>query len=247
MKDLFSKQAATYAQFRPTYPQNLFDFVLQNVDNKGVAWDCATGNGQAAKVLAQHFDKVFATDMSQKQLDNAAQADNIVYAVSRAEATDFEDNSFDLITVAQAVHWFDFDKFYAEVRRVAKPNATIAIWGYGVMRFHDEEVDKLIQNFYHNITGKYWDGERRHLDEGYETIPFPFEALKTPHLSMVFKWQRDELEGYLNSWSSIQHFIKANGYNPIPNLMLDLEDFWGEFERKSLYFPVFMKMGKVVK
>ena len=105
----------------------------------------------------------------------------------------------------------------------------------------------MIQNFYHNITGKYWDAERRHLDEGYQTVPFPFEALKTPHLSMVFKWQRDELEGYLNSWSSIQHFKKANGYNPIPNLMLDLEAFWGEFERKSLYFPVFMKIGKVVK
>ncbi len=247
MKDLFSIQAATYAQFRPTYPQNLFDFVLQNVDNKGIAWDCATGNGQAAKVLAEHFKQVFATDISQKQLDNAAQADNIVYSVSRAEKTDFTEGSFDLITVAQAVHWFDFEKFYAEAKRVAKPNTILAIWGYGVMRFDEEEVDKLIQNFYHHITGPYWDAERLHLDEGYQTIPFPFETLKTPPFSMVFKWQRDELEGYLNSWSSIQHFKKANGYNPIPNLMLDLESFWGEFERKSLYFPVFMKIGKVVK
>ena len=247
MKDLFSKQAATYAQFRPTYPTELFDFVLQNVENKGIAWDCATGNGQAAKVLAQHFDKVFATDISQKQIDNAAQVHNIVYAVARAETTEFEDNTFDLITVAQAVHWFDFEKFYAEVHRVAKPNATIAIWGYGMMRFHDEEVDKLIQNFYHGVTDKYWDAERRHIDEAYQNVPFPFEPIKTPHFSMVFKWQRDELEGYLNSWSSIQHFKKANGYNPIPKLMLEMEAFWGEFERKSLYFPVFMKIGRVEK
>ena len=247
MKDNFSIQAATYAQFRPTYPTELFDFVLQNVDNKGIAWDCATGNGQAAKVLAQHFTQVFATDISQKQLDNAAQADNIIYTVGRAETTGFEDNTFDLITVAQAVHWFDFEKFYAEVRRVAKPNATIAIWGYGMMRFHDEEVDNLIQNFYHGVTDKYWDAERRHIDEAYQNVPFPFELIETPHFSMVFKWQREELEGYLNSWSSIQHFKKANGYNPIPKLMLEMEAFWGEFERKMLYFPVFMKIGKVIK
>jgi SAM-dependent methyltransferase len=245
MKDLFSKQAATYAQFRPTYPTELFDFVLQNVENKQIAWDCATGNGQAAKVLAQHFEQVVATDMSQKQIDNAAQSDNIVYSVAKAKATDFADNTFDLITVAQAVHWFDFDKFYAEARRVAKPNATLAIWGYGIMYFDNEEVDKLIQNFYHNVTGKYWDAERRHLDEGYRTVPFPFEAIETPNFEMTFNWHRYELEGFLNSWSSIQHFIKANGYNPISDLMLDIDAVWDEFNRESVHFPVFMKMGKI--
>jgi ubiquinone/menaquinone biosynthesis C-methylase UbiE len=119
MKDLFSKQAATYAQFRPTYPTRLFDFILQNVENKQIAWDCATGNGQAAKVLAEHFEQVFATDMSQKQIDNAAQADNIVYSVSKAEVTDFADNTFDLITVAQAVHWFDLEGIWGEFDRLS--------------------------------------------------------------------------------------------------------------------------------
>jgi ubiquinone/menaquinone biosynthesis C-methylase UbiE len=247
MKDLFSIQAATYAQFRPTYQDDLFDFVLAHVDNKQVAWDCATGNGQAAKVLAQHFDKVFATDISQKQLDNATQADNIAYSVAKAEATDFADNSFDLITVAQAVHWFDFEKFYAEARRVAKPNATLAVWGYGIMWFDNKEIDNLIQNFYHNVVGSYWDAERSHLDEGYRTVPFPFEMIETPNFQMTFNWHLYEMEGYLNSWSSVQHFIKANGYNPIPTLMIDLEAAWGEFNQEQLHIPVFMKIGKIAK
>ena len=247
MKDNFSTQAATYAQFRPTYPADLFDFILQNVENKQIAWDCATGNGQAAKVLAQHFDKVFATDISQKQIDNAAKADNIVYSVGKAEATDFADNTFDLITVAQAIHWFDFEKFYAEVRRVAKPNATLAVWGYGVMRFDDEEVDRLIQNFYHHVVGEYWDAERRHIDEHYSNVPFPFETIETPYFEMTFNWHLYELEGYLNSWSSVQHFIKRNGYNPIPNLMIDIEAVWRKFNREQVHFPIFMKIGKIRK
>lgn len=247
MKDNFSTQAATYAQFRPTYPRDLFDCILQNVENKQIAWDCATGNGQAAKVLAQHFDKVFATDISQKQLDNAAKSDNILYSVGKAEATDFADNFFDLITVAQAIHWFDFEKFYAEVRRVAKPNATLAVWGYGVMQFDNKEIDKLIQNFYHHIVGEYWDAERRHIDEHYRTVPFPFETIETPYFEMTFNWHLYELEGYLNSWSSVQHFIKRNGYNPIPKLMLDIEPIWGEFNREQVHFPVFMKIGKIMK
>lgn len=245
MKDNFSTQAATYAQFRPTYPNDLFDFILQNVENKQIAWDCATGNGQAAKVLAQHFDKVFATDISQKQIDNAAKSDNIVYAVGKAEATDFADNTFDLITVAQAIHWFDFEKFYAEVRRVAKPNATLAVWGYGVIKCDNEEVDKLIRNFYHHIVGPYWDAERRHIDEYYRNVPFPFETIKTPHFSLVFNWHRHELEGYLNSWSSVQNFIKVKGYNPIPTLMLDIGTVWEEFNRETVRFPIFMKIGKI--
>ena len=247
MKDNFSKQATTYAQFRPNYPDDLFDFILQNVDNKQIAWDCATGNGQAAKILAPHFDTIYATDISQKQLDNAVQADNIFYSLGKAEKTDFTEGVFDLITVAQAIHWFDFDKFYAEVRRVAKPNATLAVWGYGTIQCDDEEMDRLIQNFYHHIVGEYWDAERRHIDEHYQNVPFPFEVIKPPHFELVFNWHRYEFEGYLNSWSSVQNFIKVNGYNPIPTLMLDIEAVWGEFNREQVHFPVFMKIGKIVK
>ncbi len=242
MKDRFSQQAKTYAKFRPEYPPELYDFILKNTENRETAWDCATGNGQAAKVLAQHFEKVYATDISQKQIDNATQAGNIEYSISSAEITPFDDNTFDLITVAQAAHWFDFDKFYAEVKRVAKPNATLAIWGYGTLSADEEEIDKLLQNFYRNVVGKYWDAERKHIDSHYETLPFPFENAISARFSMVFNWHRHELEGYLNTWSSVQNFINTEGYNPTPNLMLDLEAYWNEFNRVSVRFPIFLKL-----
>jgi ubiquinone/menaquinone biosynthesis C-methylase UbiE len=247
MKDLFSKQAKTYAQFRPEYTDELYDFILQHVDNQQVAWDCATGNGQAAKVLAGYFTKVYATDLSQKQLDNAVQKGNIFYSNQTAESTNFDDNTFDLITVAQAVHWFDFDKFYAEANRVAKPNATIAVWGYGNVKFDDKEMDGQMWDFYNNRVGKYWNFERRHIEEEYRTLPFPFEEIESPKFSIVRKWQRHEFEGYLNSWSAVQNCKNTEGGNPVDDFMLDLSAVWGEFERKLLRFPLFLKMGKIKK
>ena len=249
MKDNFSNQATTYAQFRPDYPTELFDFILQNVENKQVAWDVATGNGQAAKILAAHFKQIVATDLSQKQIDNAVKLPNIKYAVGRAEATDFADNSFDLITVAQAVHWFDFEKFYAEVRRVAKPNATIAIWAYARPEFIiQKSLDKTFQNFYYNVIGKYWDAERQHIDAHYRTVPFPFTEIQTANFPMTFNWHQYEFEGYLNSWSSVQNFKKANdGFSPIEELMLDMSADWGEFNRETVSFPIFLTLGKVEK
>jgi ubiquinone/menaquinone biosynthesis C-methylase UbiE len=247
MKDNFSKQANVYAQFRPDYPTELYGFTMQNVDNQEIVWDCATGNGQAAKNLANHFTKVFATDLSQKQLENAVQKENIFYSNQTAESTNFEDNTFDLITVAQAVHWFDFDKFYAEAKRVAKPNATIAIWGYGNLKFDDKELDGLMWNFYSNRVGKYWNFERRHVEEEYRSLPFPFDPIESPKFNIVRKWQRDEFEGYLNSWSAVQNCKNTEGVNPVDDFMLDLRRFWSEFERKLLRFPLFLKMGTVVK
>jgi ubiquinone/menaquinone biosynthesis C-methylase UbiE len=247
MKDLFSKQAKTYAQFRPEYTDELYDFILQHVDNQQVAWDCATGNGQAAKVLANHFEKVHATDLSQKQLDNAVQKEPIFYSCQTAESTNFDDNTFDLITVAQAVHWFDFDKFYAEAKRVAKPNATIAVWGYGNIKFDDKELDNRMWDFYSNRVGKYWNFERRHIEEEYRTLPFPFDTIESPKFSIVRHWQRDEFEGYLNSWSAVQNCKNTEGVNPVEDFMFDLSAFWGEFERKLLRFPLFLKIGKIKK
>jgi ubiquinone/menaquinone biosynthesis C-methylase UbiE len=247
MKDNFSKQANVYAQFRPDYPTELYGFIMQNVDNQEIVWDCATGNGQAAKNLANHFTKVFATDLSQKQLENAVQKENIFYSNQTAESTNFKDNTFDLITVAQAVHWFDFDKFYAEAKRVAKPNATIAIWGYGNLKFDDKELDGLMWNFYSNRVGKYWNFERRHVEEEYRSLPFPFDPIESPKFNIVRKWQRDEFEGYLNSWSAVQNCKNTEGVNPVDDFMLDLRRFWSEFERKLLRFPLFLKMGTVVK
>jgi ubiquinone/menaquinone biosynthesis C-methylase UbiE len=245
MKDNFSQQAATYANFRPSYPQILYDFILQHVDNQGVVWDCATGNGQAAKALAAHFKQVYATDMSAKQVENAVQKPNITYDIQPAEYTNFPPQYFDLITVAQAAHWFNFDKFYAEVRRVAKPQATIAIWGYGMSSLDNPTVDALFQHFYKVITHPYWDKERAYVDAHYKTLPFPFQEIETPNFTIKMTWDLQAIEGYLNSWSAVQHFIRQEGYNPVDNFMTEIRQFWTENETQTVRFPVFLKLAKV--
>jgi ubiquinone/menaquinone biosynthesis C-methylase UbiE len=245
MKDNFSKQADLYARYRPSYPPELFDFVLAQVRGRQAAWDCATGNGQTAKELAGSFNKVFATDVSQKQLDNAWQAPNIFYSLQPAEQTNFDDNTFDLVTVSQALHWFQFDKFYKEVRRVAKPGAFIAVWMYALLKV-DPEIDKLISHHHLEILDKYWDKERKYVDEKYTGIPFTFEEIKCPLFKIEYEWSIKDLEGYLNTWSALQKFISANNYNPVEDLIKKIIPFW-KTETKKIVFPVYMRMGRIDK
>ena len=172
-KDLFSNQAELYAKYRPSYPKELIEYIVSFVNKKEMALDCATGNGQAAVLLAPFFQKVFAIDTSLKQISQAVNFKGITYLRGEAEKTSFDDNSFDLITVAQAYHWFEFDAFSAEATRIAKPGAIIAVWGYGLVRSTDRALENAISNFYTRVVGKYWDSERRYIDQGYTTIPLP--------------------------------------------------------------------------
>jgi SAM-dependent methyltransferase len=243
VKDNFSKQAAVYAKYRPDYPEELFHFILGHVKQKEAAWDCATGNGQTAKELASRFQKVFATDISQKQLDNAHKADNIVYSVQPAEQTGFANQQFDLITVSQALHWFHFDRFYAEVNRVAKPGSWIAVWMYSLLRI-SPNIDKLVDEYHFQTIEKYWDSERKYVDNNYTTVPFPFAEIRTPAFSIEYSWTLDDLEGYFNTWSALQKFITANNYNPVPELIKIIQPFWKE-EKMKIIFPVYMRMGKI--
>ncbi len=160
VKDNFSAGADGYAKYRPSYPDALFDFIKEELPQREAAWDCATGNGQAAQKLAAFFDHVYATDISQAQLNNAVLAPNITYSVQPAEKTSFLDNAFDLVMVAQAVHWFDFEKFYAEVKRTTRPNALLVIIGYGRLMI-SPPIDAVLHRFYVDIIGPYWDAERR--------------------------------------------------------------------------------------
>jgi ubiquinone/menaquinone biosynthesis C-methylase UbiE len=246
-KDLFSSQASIYAQYRPGYPRELFDYIIQYVNNKQTAWDCATGNGQAALELTRYFEKVMATDISEKQLQQAQTHAKITYSVSTAENTPFADNSFDCITVAQAYHWFGFDAFQKEVMRVAKPGAVIAIWGYSLVVCEHEVLNALINTFYREKVGAYWDKERRYVDEHYTTVPFPYEALPSKEFKINVQWNLQQLIGYFNTWSSVQHFIKANGYNPVDELAVAIEQVWKDGDVKQFYFPLFLKLGRVGK
>jgi ubiquinone/menaquinone biosynthesis C-methylase UbiE len=245
MKDNFSKQANIYAKYRPQYPQELFDFILQHTDKTENAWDCATGNGQSAKVLAKYFEKVFATDISQKQIDNAEQAANIYYSLQPAEQTSFADNTFDLITVSQALHWFEFNSFYKEVERIAKPGSVFAAWSYSLL-YISPEIDKLIRSFYTETIGSYWDAERKYVDDEYKTIPFPFDEIAAPHFTMEYYWTTGELEGYLNTWSALQKFITANKYNPVDELMQKIKPHVSN-EKMKIIFPLHIRMGMIKK
>jgi ubiquinone/menaquinone biosynthesis C-methylase UbiE len=243
-KDNFSSQSDQYAKYRPTYPKEFFNYLNSIIPRKQNAWDCGTGNGQVAYELAKTFDAVFATDISQSQIDNALQADNISYSVQPAESTHFNNNLFDLVIVAQAIHWFDFDRFYAEARRTAKEHALFCVIGYGRIQI-SETIDALITNFYTNVIGKYWDKERRYVDEDYKTIPFPFDEIQTPQFENRHQWNLAHLIGYLNTWSAVKHFVKQNGYNPVDQLRPEIELYWGNAAEKEVVFPLLLRVGKV--
>lgn len=242
MKDNFSKQSALYSQFRPTYPDELFNFLYPLVKEKKTAWDCGTGNGQLANKLAENFETVFATDISNNQINNAIKKPNIEYRIEHAEQSSFTNNQFDLITVAQAVHWFSFSRFYAEVKRTLKPGGIIAIIGYSNIQINPS-CDTIINHLYSEILNKYWDNERKYIDENYKTIPFPFKEIDTPDIKMTFDWELNQLTGYLNTWSAVQHFVKQNGTNPVDMIYENLKKAWGNKEYQSISFPVLLRIG----
>lgn len=243
MKDNFSKQADLYAKYRPEYPNELYDFILSRCKERSRAWDCATGSGQVAKELSNHFENIEATDISQKQLDNAYLAHNIHYSISKAESTNFPDSHFDLITVGQALHWFNFEAFFNEVKRVLKPSGTLTVWGYNNMLINPE-IDEINLDFYQNITGSYWDEERKHIDNHYSDIYFPFRKIESKPFEITKEWDLPTLEGFFKTWSAVQHFINKEGYSPVPKLIDQFRTIWNEGEIKVVRFPIFLKLMK---
>lgn len=246
VKDLFSGHSDIYRKFRPAYPRALYKTVLENTPGRSRCWDCATGNGQVALELSDSFDEVYATDISKNQLLQAPKRKNIAYSVQRAEQTNFEAHTFDLITVGQAVHWFDIPAFFREVNRVACPGGVLALWGYGLLHLNDEAIDSALSNFYHEVVGPYWDGERRYIDSGYETIPFPFrEIVQMDGIQIEKPMDLQGLRGYLTSWSSVQNYIKVHNSNPVIPLINSLEAHWGAGQTRTATFPIFGKIGKI--
>ena len=240
-QDHFSTQAATYAKFRPHYPKALYEFVLQHVPHRHCAWDCATGNGQVARVLAEHFQRVEATDISKKQLEFAIKAPNINYQIAFAEQTNFPNHCFDLITVAQALHWFSFDSFYKEVKRILMPNGRFVVWHYQLLQIHPE-IDKVIRAFYEDVIGPYWPAERKHIDSAYGHIPFPFQQVIEKEFESTFEWELSHLLGYLYSWSSTQAYKKEKGNDPILLIQDKLEKLWPQGEKLKVNFPIHLKI-----
>ncbi len=244
-KDYFSRQSSSYARFRPGYPEELFEFVASLAPRRGLAWDCATGNGQAALGLAPRFGRVVATDMSRAQLDLAPPAANVEYRQAGADSSGLEAGSVDLTTVAQALHWFDFHAFFAEVRRVSVPGAALAAWCYGMAEV-TPPVDALVRRYYDQVVGPYWPKGREHVDLAYRGIPFPFEAVSSPEFSIRLEWGLEDLLGYLSSWSATQRYREARGDDPMDQVGPELARVWGpEGARRTLRWPLTMLAGRV--
>lgn len=242
MKDNFSQDSKQYAQFRPHYPKELFDHLLSLVKEKATAWDCGTGNGQVAGVLADYFREVYATDISQQQINEAVKRPNIYYSVQPAEQTSFNEKQFDLITIAQAIHWFRFTEFYAEAKRTLKPGGIIAVIGYGPIQTI-EPLQGIIDRFYKNIVGPYWDAERRYIDELYQTIPFPFEEIKVPVFTMSYQWTLEQLIGYLKTWSAVKHYTKQHQTDPVSFIQKELAVAWPATPAITFSFPLLTRIG----
>ena len=245
-KDLFSSQASAYAAFRPTYPDELYEHLAGLTPAHDLAWDCATGNGQAAVALAKHYKQVMATDASDRQLEYAEKLPNITYRATPAEQSPLKDASADLIAVAQAVHWFKLDEFFAEAQRVLKPGGIIALWGYTRTKVTGVEgIDSIIRHYTNHTLANYWPPEVRILNESYVNIPFPFKELRAPQLRIESEWTLKQLIGYLFSWSATQNYIQATGENPLEKLRELIEPRWGgKDETRPVSFKLHFRIGR---
>ncbi len=243
MHDLFSDRANFYSSFRPGYSSALINHILSFVEEKKLAWDCATGNGQAARLIAPHFDKVVATDISARQLELAPRLSNVEYAIAPAEDSQLPASSVNLITIAQAYHWLDAVRFNAEVLRVCAPKAVIAAWGYSMFYTDLTEFNELIQSFYTDKLGPYWNFERRLVDEHYKTIEFPYQPLPALEELMSYSWTLEHLEGYLRSWSAVKNYTDQHNEDPVrPFIDAARGIAPSEF---IVHFPIFLRIGKV--
>lgn len=242
-KDHFSVHAAEYARSRPTYPPELFAFVASLPRERALAWDVGTGNGQAAVGMAAHFDRVIATDPSEEQLRSAFPHPKVEYRRAPAEDSGLVPRSVDAVTVAQAAHWFDLDRFYAEVRRVLEPGGAIAIWCYTLTRV-SPEIDAVIDRYYFETVGPYWPRERRLVDDGYASLPFPFDEVPTPDLEISLPWTLAGMLAYLRTWSPTRLFAQANGYDPVEAVAPELAAVWDAPDTpRAVRFPIKMRAG----
>ena len=243
-KDHFSARAAEYARHRPGYPPELFSWLAGQGDRRRLAWDCATGNGQAAVGLATHFDRVLATDLSRQQLALAARHPRITYCLSAAERPPLASGVVDLTTVGQAIHWFDFDGFYAEVRRVSRPGAVVAVWTYHRLEAGPEVYEALSR--FRSRVESYWPPERHWVEERYRTLPFPFPEIEPAVFLHDEDWDLERLLGYLGTWSASSRYRAATGRDPVAEARDGMTAAWGDPKQgRRLRWPLHLRVGRV--
>jgi SAM-dependent methyltransferase len=248
---LFSPVACEYSLFRPGYPEELFEWLARIVPARDAAWDCGCGNGQASVPLAGYFALVLATDPSAQQIAAARAHPRVRYSVAPAERTELPDSSVDLVTVAQALHWFDVEAFYAEARRVARPGAVLAVWSYPRPEFADPELDRHFLEFYSQVVGPYWPAERRHVEANYTTLPplpneFGADELPHPPFALELRWNLEQVLGYVSSWSATTRYRETQASDPVPLLRAALAPLWpGAGQQVAVRMPLGLRAGRL--
>ncbi len=235
-KDLFSERPDAYARYRPTYPAAMFAWIAEHAPSRGLALDVATGNGQAALGLAEHFERVIGLDPSEAQLGSARAHPRVAYRVSRAEQLAADDASAAALVVAQALHWFDHAAFFREVRRVLAPGGLFAVSCYQISTI-TPELDAVVMDLYEAQLGAYWEPERKLVETGYRTIDFPFPELDVPAFDMHTTWSLDDLIGYLGTWSPLKRFKRERGFDPLAGTVPRLRAAWGDAAERAMRWP----------
>lgn len=241
-KDHFSAQSAGYARHRPHYPDELFAY-LAGLVRPRLAWDCATGNGQAAIALARHFERVVATDASAAQIDSAIAHPAVSYRVAAAESSGLQDDTVDLVTVGQALHWFDLARFFAEASRVVVADGVLAAWCYELCTV-SPACDAVVERLYTGIVGPFWPKERRLIEERYAGIEFPGVALAAPVLEMATEWTVDDMLGYLRTWSACQRYRREHGDDPVEQIEKELRRAWDAAPR-IVRWPLTVRVSRL--
>ena len=241
--DHFSGHAAEYAKARPTYPAGLYRWLATIAPKHDLAWDAGCGSGQATFALTDHFARVVGTDISPQQLEQARPHPKIEYLIGNEGTSHQADASVDLITVAQAAHWFDLPLFFAEARRVLRPGGIVAIWGYGLTRFAPE-IDVAVQRFYSEVVGPFWPSGREHLDAEYRSLDLPLDPIEPPIFLMSVHWTLAAFGEYLETWSAVQRYRKAKGEDPIPAILGELKRLWGD-QPRVVSWPLYLRVGRL--
>lgn len=242
--DRFGSAARAYSIFRPHYPDALFDRITALTARRRVAWDCGTGNGQAAVALGDRFSLVVATDASAGQLQVAAAHPHVRYVRARAERAPIRTGSADLVTAAQALHWFDPEAFFAEVGRVLAPHGIVAVWTYGIPILGDA-ADMALEHFYSGVVGPYWAPARRHVETGYRTLGFPFEEIPFPGMEIATEMSREAFLGYVGTWSATLAYTADRGVNPIRDLDTALREHWPGDQERRIRWPLTVRIGRM--
>ena len=244
-KDHFSDVAAAYAAHRPSYPAAVVDFLAGLAPARRLAWDAGCGSGQLSLLLAGPFERVVATDASPEQIARAAPHPKVEYRCAAAGVSGLPDGVVDLATAAQAAHWFDLPAYYAEVRRVAGRGGIVALISYGVVTA-GADLDAVIQPFYRGVLAAYWPPERRHVDDGYRSLPFPFQELDAPAFEIRLDWRLEDLVGYIGTWSAVWALQQAEGQGPFVKFRQELAQAWGPATAiRTVRWPLALRVGRV--